>query len=62
MVITHYCGLCGEEIRPAVTLHGCQIQMVIPPCKTCIDEAIEQGMAKAIIENVTKREDLDEQP
>ena len=60
MVITHYCGVCGEELDQVATIHDCQIQFHAPPCTVCIDEAIALGEAKAVTKAVTKGVDLDE--
>jgi hypothetical protein len=54
IAFTHHCGVCGDDIKAEVVLEGCRIQFIVPPCKPCIDEAIAQGEAKAIIEAVTK--------
>jgi hypothetical protein len=60
IMFTHHCGICGDAIVASVALEGCRIQFVIPPCKTCYDDAMAQGEAKAIVNKVTKGVDLDE--
>jgi hypothetical protein len=60
IAFTHHCGICGDDIVASVALEGCRIQFVIPPCKTCYDDAMAQGEAKAIVDKVTKGVDLDE--
>jgi hypothetical protein len=59
IAFTHHCGICGEDITAGVVLEGCRIQFVIPPCKTCYEDAMAQGEAKAIVDKVTKGEDLE---
>ncbi len=59
IAFTHHCGVCGEDIEAEVVLVGCRIQFIVPPCKPCIDEAMVQGQAKAIVDKVTKGSDLE---
>jgi hypothetical protein len=58
-VITHHCGVCGKEMNIPIITEGCRIQFIVPPCKPCIDEAMDQGAAKAIVKQVTKGKDLE---
>ena len=60
IAFTHHCGVCGEDFEAEVVLEGCRIQFIVPPCKSCIQEAIEQGEAKAIIQTITKGDSLNE--
>jgi hypothetical protein len=57
IAFTHHCGVCGDDIVASVALEGCRIQFVIPPCKTCYDDAMAQGEAKAIVKQITKGKD-----
>lgn len=57
IAFTHHCGVCGDDINAQVVLEGCRIQFIVPPCKSCIDDAIAQGEAQAIIDKVLKRND-----